>query len=319
MQDLERTDTAFYIGIDVCKSRLDVHIEPSGERFDVANTTQGIRQLVNGLIKLRPELVVFEATGKYHRRLHTALEQAGVASAVINPRRLRSFAEAAGQLAKSDTVDAHMLALYARVMRPERSLPNSQLIEELKELVAARRTAVDSRTQLSNQIGETSTRQLLHLLNKRLDQINREISMITKWILQLIKANRDLNERYKIILSIPGMGKVNAITCLAEMPELGQCNDKKVAALAGLAPFVRRSGKWAGKSSIKGGRASVRNSLYMAALTAIRYNPAMSNFYNRLIDAGKPFKIAITAVMRKLIILANTLINQNRSWLPVAP
>ncbi len=319
MQDLESTGTSSYTGIDVSKSRLDVHIEPSGERFDVANSKQGIRQLVRRLVKIGPKLIVFEATGKYHRHLHRALAQAGLACAVINPRKARHFAEALGELAKSDTIDARILALYAKLLEPEHNAPASQDIEELKELVAARRAAVDDRTALSNQIGDTGSRRLAQLMRQRLARINREISTIEQWIKAMIKADEGLTRRYKIILSMPGMGPVNAMTCLAEMPELGSCSDKQIAALAGLAPFVRQSGKWAGKRRIKGGRKPVRDGLYMAALTAIRCNPASKAFYNRLIEKGKLFKIAITAVMRKLIILANTLIRENRTWQPIAP
>ena len=319
MQDLESTGTSSYIGIDVSKSRLDVHIEPTGEQFHVANSKRGLHQLVCRLVKVRPKLVVFEATGKYHRHLHRALTQAGLPCAMINPRKSRYFAEALGELAKSDAIDARMLALYAMRLEPAVNAPASQTAEELKELVAARRAAVDDRTAVSNQIGNTSCRRLEQLLRKRLAQINREVSTITQWITAMIKADEGLTRRYKIILSMPGMGPVNAMTCLAEMPELGHCTDKQIAALAGLAPFVRQSGKWAGKRRIKGGRRPVRDGLYMAALAAIRCSPASKAFYSRLIENGKLFKVAITAVMRKLIILANTLIRENRTWQPIAP
>lgn len=319
MQDLESTGTSYYIGIDVSKTRLDVHIDPTGERFIVDNSKQGLRQLVHRLAKIVSRLIVFEATGKYHRHLHRALATAGLPCAMINPRQARHFAMALGQLAKTDAIDARVLALYARHLAPQINPPASQAIEELKELVSARRAAVGERTGLSNRIGETANRQLLQLLRTRYKQINREIAKIEQWIKALIEADDGLTKRHQIIISMPGMGPVNAMTCLAEMSELGCCSDKQIAALAGVAPMARESGSWAGKRRIKGGRKTVRDSLYMAALAAARSDPDMKALYKRLTEKGKLHKVAITAVMRKLIILANTLIRENRQWQPIAP
>jgi len=319
MQDLESTGTSYYIGIDVSKTRLDIHIEPTGERLDVDNSKQGLRQLVHRLAKAVPKLIVFEATGKYHRHLHRALADAGLACAMINPRQARHFAKALGQLAKTDAIDARMLALYARHIAPQINAPASQAIEQLKELVSARRAAVAERTALSNRISETANRQLQQLLRSRHRQINREIDKIKHWINALIKADEGLTRRYQIIISMPGMGPVNAMTCLAEMSELGCCTAKQIAALAGVAPMARESGKWAGKRCIKGGRKAVRNGLHMAALSAARTDPNIKAFYKRLTMKGKLHKVALTAVMRKLIILANTLIRENREWQPIAP
>lgn len=319
MQDLESTGTSYYIGIDVSKTRLDVHIDPTGERFNVDNSKQGLSQLVHQLAKIVPRLIVFEATGKYHRHLHRALAKAGLPCAMINPRQARHFAKALGQLAKTDAIDAHVLALYARHLAPQINALASQTIEELKELVSARRAAVGERTALSNRIGETSNRQLLQLLRTRYKQINREIAKIGQWIKALIKADDGLTRRHQIIISMPGMGPVNAMTCLAEMSELGCCSDKQIAALAGVAPMARESGSWAGERHIKGSRKTVRDNLYMAALAAARSDPEMKALYKRLTEKGKLHKVALTAVMRKLIILANTLIRENRLWQPIAP
>lgn len=316
---MESTGTPPYTGIDVSKSRLDVHIEPGGEQFDTANTKQGLRQLVCRLIVIRPRLIVFEATGKYHRHLHRALAEAGLACAMINPRQARHFAGALGELAKTDAIDARLLALYAMRLAPAANAPASQAIEELKELVAARRAAVGERTALCNRIGETQSPRLARLLRKRLVRINREIASIEQWAKALIQADEGLAQRNQIIISIPGIGPVNAMTCLAEMTELGCCTDKQIAALAGLAPIARESGNWAGKRRIRGGRKPVRDSLYMAALAATRCDPHAKAFYNRLVEKGKQHKVALTAVMRKLIILANTLIRENREWQPIAP
>lgn len=319
MQDMENTGTSSYTGIDVSKSRLDVDIEPGGDRFSVVNSKQGIRQLLRKLARIGPKLIVFEATGKYHRHLHRALAQADLACAMINPRQARYFAGALGQLAKSDTIDARMLALYAMYLKPAANAPVSQVVEELKELVAARHAAKAEHTALSNRIGETVNPRVLQLLRQRLSKIKREITCVELWIGELIKTDEGLARRYDIIMSMPGMGTVNAMNCLAEMSELGQCTDKQIAALAGLAPFVRQSGKWAGKRRIKGGRKTVRNGLYMAALSAIQTDPASKAFYNRLLNNGKLPKVAITAVMRKMITLANKLIRENRKWTPIAP
>ena len=319
MQDLERTDQLPYIGIDISKSHLDVHIAPNGECFSVLNSKQGLHQLVKRLKKINPVLIVFEATGKYHRPLHHALNRARLACSMINPRQARHFAGALGQLAKTDAIDARMLALYAMQLEPATNAPASQAIENLKELVATRRSCVAERTALSNRLGETCHAGVRTMLRRQLRQLEKDIKRIELWIADLIRADEALAARYDILLSVPGMGPVSATTCLAEMGELGTCSDKQVAALAGLAPVARESGNWAGKRRIRGGRKPVRDCLYMAALAAARSNPGFRAFYQRLAAKGKPHKVALTAVMRKLIVLANTLIRENRHFLPVAP
>jgi len=285
----------------------------------VSNDRAGLDQLIQSLNAKQIGSIVFEATGKYHRRLHQALYEAGLPCTMINPRQARHFAKALGFEAKTDAKDAAMLAMFARQVQPRPNPPACQSLNDLKELVAARRTCTEDRTACLNRLQETNLPLLRQMARVRIKQIQQHISKITAAIHDRIKADEALQARYRIILSIPGMGPVNAFTCLAEMPELGCADAKQIAALAGLAPMARDSGLFKGKRFIRGGRKPVRNALYMAALTASRCNPDLKAFYQRLIAKGKPPKSALTAVMRKQIILANTLIAQNRIWTPKMP
>lgn len=319
MQDLEQNGQPLYLGIDVSKRCLDVHAHPKGQRWQLSNDRAGLAQLIKALAGRQIGGIVFEATGKYHRPLHRALYDAGLPCAMINPRHARHYAKALGIEAKTDALDAHMLALFAMQVQPQSKPPTAENLNQLKELVAARRAAAQSRTAAQNRLGETSLPLLRQLARARIKQLEQQTCRIESAIHTLITSDPALDARYQIILSIPGMGPVNAFTCLAEMPELGSADAKQIAALAGLAPMARDSGLFKGKRCIRGGRKTVRNALYMAALAASKCNPDLKAFYQRLIQKGKPPKSALTAVMRKQIILANTLIAQNRKWTPKMP
>jgi len=323
MQDLENsepvTDAVSYIGIDVSKSRLDIFVHPGEQSYHVSNTAAGHRQLTGRLKRLGPVFVTLEATGKYHRAVHRALAERAIAVAVINPRRARSFSQSLGQLAKTDHIDARMLALYGAMLSPGAALPVSKSLEDLKELVTARRQGVADRTAMYNQLGECSLTFVRKRLTARIRQVSRHIADYDKHIRALIKVEPVLARRYEIITSVPGLGPVNAITMIAGMPELSTCDEKQIAALTGVAPMARDSGSFKGKRHIRGGRKPIRDALYMAAVTAARSNAQIKAFFKRLIDKGKLFKVAITAVMRKLIILVNALIRQNRIWQPITP
>jgi len=323
MQDLENsrhvTDGVSYIGIDVSKSCLDIFVHPAAQAYHVNNDAAAHKQLAGKLKRLGQVFVVLEATGKYHRAVHRALAAHNIAVALINPYRSRSFSQSLGQLAKTDHIDARMLALYGAMLSPEATLPVDKALEDLKELVVARRQSVADRTGVSNQLGECQSIFVKTRLKARLKQLERHIADYDKQIRLVIKQDPAMKRRFEIITSVPGLGPVNAITMIAEMPELGSCNDKQVAALTGVAPMARDSGTFKGKRRIRGGRKPVRDALYMAAVTAVRSSSAMKTFYNRLIDNGKPYKVAITAIMRKLVILVNALINKNRLWQPIAP
>ena len=262
------------------------------------------------------ERVVFEPTGPYHRAFESALGAAGVPFAKVNPRQARRFAEATGKLAKTDRLDAAMLARMGALLELEARPARSNALLELKELHSAREALVKDRTAAKNR-AKTLTLSLLRKHNaQRLDQIERQIQAIETAILAAIEADADLASRFAILTSIPGVSAVTAFALLIAMPELGALDAGQAASLAGLAPIARQSGRWTGRSFIRGGRADVRQALYMPALVAARFNPDMKAKYTHLINTGKPAKVALTAIMRKLVVLANALLKAHRPWTP---
>jgi len=310
--------SAVYVGIDVSKERLDVYLHPLGERLAVANDAGGWRHLQRRLAGLAPALVVMEATSKYHRSVHRRLHAAAIPVAVTNPLRARLFAEARGQLGKTDAIDARMLALMAEQLAPDPAAPLSQAAEALQELVRARAAAVADRTAAGQRRAVAATAFLRREMARNLAMLERHIARLEAEIDRLVAADPDLARRRAVLRSIPGIGPVTAATLIADLAELGRCSDRQIASIAGLAPHPRDSGARQGQRRTGGGRASLRSSLYMAAVAAIRSNPDLKAFHQRLSDKGKPFKVAITAVMRKLLLLANSLIAKNRTWSPAA-
>lgn len=306
--------TDITIGIDISKALLDVTTYPEEQYQQFANDTKGHKALVKWLGALNVKLIVFEATGAYHRGLEQFLDQRGYPFAKVNPRQARRFAEATGRLAKTDRVDSLMLAKFGELLQPSHSESKSQTLVELAELLVARRGLVKDRTAAMNRRHNLVLPLLKRQINRRLKQIDADIEMIDEACLALVSADQQLNHRYNILLSIPGIGALTAIIMLAEMPELGSMDKRQTASLAGLAPVPRQSGAWKGKSFIRGGRASLRQALYMPALVAIKHNQEMVAKYKTMTEAGKPAKVAITAIMRKLIITANSLLRDNRKW-----
>ena len=321
MQGKAHTDAMppVYVGIDVCKARLDVYLHPTGERFSVANDAGGWRSLRRQLGKYTVELVVMEATSKYHRAAHRHLDAVGIPVAIVNPLRARLFAEACGALAKTDPIDARMLALMGAQLSLAAVSPPSEAIEALDELIRARSSAVDERVAITNRRNVTGTPFLRAELRRRIRALDTHVRRLETEIERLIAANPAIAATQAILRSIPGFGPVNANMLTAGLDELGQLDAKQIAALVGLAPVACDSGSRQGHRRIRGGRAHLRRPLYMAALSAIRFNPDLGRFHQRLRDKGKPHKVAITAVMRKLLVLANSLVAQNRHWTPVAP
>ncbi|HBN6129004.1 transposase [Sphingomonas sp.] len=307
---------AVYVGIDVCKARLDVYLHPCGERFAVANDAGGRRRLRRRLDKLAVALVVIEATSKYHRAVHRHLDAAAIRVAVVNPLRARLFAEASGIFAKTDAIDARTLALMGARLDPARTPPVSRIVEALDELVRARSAAIDERVALANRRDNTATPFLRIELARRIRALDTHVRRIEARISHLVAQDPHMAARHAILRSIPGIGPVNAATLCAGLNELGRVDAKQVAALAGLAPFATDSGPKNGQRHIRGGRPHIRKALYMAALSACRFNPDLKRFHASLIANGKPPKVAITAVMRKLLVLANSLVAQNRPWIP---
>ena len=301
------------IGIDISKDHLDVHRLPGDERRRFDNSKAGHKALIRW-IGDTPARVVYEPTGYYHRALERALAAAGMPIAKVNPRQARRFAEATGNLAKTDALDAAMLTRMGAVLSLEARPVPSGIINDLRDLRTARNALIKDQVAAQTR-AKAITLPLLKRHNAaRLKQIEAQREAVDAEINALIQGDPDLAQRFAILCSIPGIAEVSAAMLLIEMPELGSLDEKQVAALAGLAPIARQSGNWKGKSFIRGGRQQVRQGLYMPALVAIRFNADLKTKYEQLIKAGKAPKQAITAVMRKLIILANALLKKGRQW-----
>jgi len=304
-----------FVGIDVSKDRLDVALFSEGQSWSVGNDDRGIAQLVSQLRELRPELVVMEATGGLEIGVAAELGVAGMPVAIVNPRHVRDFAKALGILAKTDRLDAHVLAKFAQAVRPEpRALADVQT-RQLEALVTRRRQVVEMITAERNR------------LHKALPAVQPRIKQHIAWLEQELKAlDGDLHdsirnspiwrEKEELLRSVPGVGPVLTCTLLAELPELGRLNRKQIAALVGVAPLNRDSGKLHGRRTTWGGRASVRVALYMATLAATQHNAVIKAFYERLIAAGKLRKVALVACMHKLLIILNSMLQHQTSWHP---
>jgi transposase len=306
-----------YVGIDVCKDWLDVYLHPIGQWLRVANSSEGLRALKRKLANLDIALIVMEATGKLHRLARRNLDAAG-SVALVNPLRSRLFAEATGMLAKTDRLDARVLAILGESLKPQAKPPASQALEALQELVHARDAALTDLTALTNRCGASLSSFLKRELKRMIKSTEAYLARLDAEIHSRIKSDPGLEHRYTILLSIPGIGPIVAAVLVAGMPELGVCSGKAVSLLAGVAPIACDSGEHQGRRHIKGGRSFVRKALYMAALTASRFCPDLKAWYKRLRSEHPP-KYALTAVMRKLIVLANTLIKENRLWQPTPP
>lgn len=307
------------IGIDVSKDWLDVHVLPSRQVFRVPNDTQGHRQLKRRIAGLNIACVALEPTGKWHRTLCRNLIAAGLPVMVADPARVRMFAKVTGLLAKTDRLDAAVLAVFAATMATAiRPMP-SEAIDAIAELITARDGAVAELVRLKNQHHAACDRFLKRQLVKRIRAAETVIEDLDAEVQRRIKADPALAARQAILCSIPGIGEVTAALAIAKLPELGSLGEKEIAMLAGLAPIADQSGKRDGQRSVKGGRPCLTRGFYIASLSAIRFNPALKAFYRRLRLANKPAKCALIAVARKLLVLANTLIAQNRMWLPAAP
>jgi transposase len=301
------------VGIDVSKATLDVAIEPTRGRWQVANDESGIQQLVERLRQLQPERIVLEATGGYELPALAALGCAELPAVAVNPRQVRDFAKAIGRLAKTDALDAQLLAQFAAVVKPAlRPLPDAAT-RELAGLLARRRQLVEMRTAESNRLSlavepvRPEIREHLRWLDKRISQLDRDLH-------DRLRASPLWRDKEDLLRTIPGVGPVLSLTLLAEVPELGRVNHRHLAALVGVAPFNCDSGKWKGTRRIWGGRAAVRAVLYMATCTAVRHNPIVRALYQRLVAAGKRKKVALIACMRKLLTICNAVIARATPW-----
>jgi len=304
-----------FVGIDVGKDHLDVHIRPDGTAFRAAADPAGVAGIVARVLDARPERVVLEATGGYEAAVVAALAAAGLPVVVVNPRQVRRFAEAAGHLAKTDTLDAAVLAHFAEAIRPEvRPLPDADT-RALAALVARRRQLTDMRTAELNRLA-LAPAAVARGIRDHIAWLDRQLGRLDEELAAAIRASPAWRVKDDLLRGVPGVGPVVSRTLLGELPELGTLSRKRVAALVGVAPVARDSGRRSGERAIAGGRAGVRSGLYMAILSAVRYNPPIRAFYRRLRAAGKAIKVAQVAAMRKLLTILNAMVRDNRGWDP---
>jgi transposase len=311
-----------FVGIDVAKAELVVAVRPGGAQWAVANDEPGRRTLVERLRADPPQVLVLEATGGYELPAVAALVAAGLPVVVVNPRQVRDFARSTGQLAKTDRLDAAVLALFAeRVQPPVRALPDAAT-QALDALVARRHQLVEMLVAEQQRLGMArgrGDRQVVVSLTQTIAFLTRQLATTDRELGTMIRASPVWRARDDVLQSVPGIGPVVARTLLAALPELGHLNRRAIAKLVGVAPLNRDSGTWRGRRTIHGGRASVRAAVYMAALVASRHNAVLRAFYHRLLAAGKPKKLALVACMRKLLTILNTMLRTQQPWSPSTP
>jgi transposase len=302
------------VGIDVSKNRLDVAVYPSGEAFVVERNAAGLERLVARLRELAPQVVALEATGGFETVVTAALAAAELPVAVVNPAQIRAFAKAIGQRAKTDPIDAAVIAHFAAATNLEpRPVPDQQT-QLLADLVGRRRQIIEMIGAERQREQRVTVPRLKKSITRLLKALEKELASLDQDIDDAVRGSPAWREKEDLLASVPGIGPVISRTLIAELPELGQLGGKEIAALAGLAPFTRQSGKWRGKSFIGGGRSAVRCALFMGALVAKQHNPVLKAFFDRLVAAGKPKMVALIAVARKLLTILNAIIRNNRPW-----
>jgi transposase len=317
------TSVTTWIGIDVSKASLDVAVSPTGETWQTDRTPAGLDRLVDRLRALTPERIVLEATGGYEVVVAAALASSQLPVVVVNPRQVRDFARATGQLAKTDRLDAQVLAHFAEAIRPEvRPVPDTTT-RALSVLVARRRQLQEMLTAEQNRLLAAAVQDgpepVREQLGEHIDWLRRQITHLDNDLSQQIRSSPVWREREELLRSIPGIGPIVSATLLSHLPELGQLDRKAIAKLVGVAPLNHDSGTLHGRRRIWGGRAAVRAALYMAALVATRYNPPIRAFYQRLLAAGKPKKLALVACMHKVLLQCNAILRTNTPWSPALP
>ncbi|HEY0327910.1 MAG TPA: IS110 family transposase [Rhodopseudomonas sp.] len=303
-----------FVGIDVSKDRLDVHLRPGNEAFAVSRDGNGLEQLVDRLRGLAPTLITVEATGGYETIVAAAIAGAALPLAVVNPAQIRHFAQAVGKRAKTDPIDAGVIAHFADAVRPvPRALPDdaSRL---LAELVGRRRQLIEMMVAERQRDKRVAQLRVRKSLARHIAVLEKELTAIDQDIDTMVRGSPVWRAKEDLLASVPGIGSKIARTLIAELPELGSLGRREIASLAGLAPYTRQSGRWRGKSMIGGGRSPVRAASFMAALVASRYNPPLKAFYQRLISAGKPKMVALIAVARKLLTTLNAILRDNQPW-----
>jgi len=302
-----------FVGIDVSKNRLDIAIWGRKEYWQIKNEDRGFIELIGKMREIQPTLIVLEATGGLELPLVAEITLAGLPIAVVNPKRIRDFARSAGQLAKTDKLDARIIAHFAQAVRPEIRHLRSEEEEHLTALLTRRMQIIEMLTAEKNRV-YSIRRQMKERLEVHIQWLNAEVKELDKEVAAFIKQSPIWKEKEKVLRSVPGVGPVTGATLLASLPEIGTLNRQKIAALVGVAPVNKDSGKKHGKRRVFGGRAVVRRTLYMAALSATKCNPKIKPFYERLVCRGKEKKVALTACMRKLLVILNAMVKNNTYW-----
>lgn len=302
-----------WVGIDISKATLDVYLRPLGKAMKVANTKEDISKLVETLKSYTVNLIVLEATGGWETELVIQLQEADLPVALINPRQGRDFAKATGKLAKTDAIDAQILAHFGEAMQPQILAVESEESRQLGDLISRRRQLVEMRTAEKNRRERARGKALvdieahLEYLDNCLEKLNQEIEELTQ-------ANQQWLEKVNLLKTVPGIGQVISTTLVSDLPELGQLTAKQISRLVGVAPINHDSGQHKGKRMIQGGRAQIRATLYMGAVVAMRHNPVIKTFYERLVGRGKSKKLALTACVRKILVILNAMVRQNQPW-----
>lgn len=303
-----------YVGIDISKARLDVHLRPDDEAFSVERTGSGLAELTDRLGKLDVALVVMEATGGYENVVAIAIDAAKLPVVVVNPAQIRHFARALGFLAKTDAIDAKVIARFGEAAKPSPRPLADGATQLLADLIARRRQILAMAVAERQRLNRGGNPRIVQSIKRLVKALEKEQADVEKELEIAVLGSPVWAASEKLLVSVPGVGTGTARTLLAELPELGKVDRRQIAALVGLAPFVRQSGNWRGKSMIAGGRASVRTALFMAAQVAKRFNPILATFYDRLITAGKPKMVGIIAVAHKLLITLNAMMRERRAW-----
>lgn len=303
-----------FVGIDVCKQWLEVAVYDSDYKFRCANQAPGFASLIAELISFRPALIVLEATGGWERAVLAALQAAGLPAVVVNPRQVRDFAKATGQLAKTDRLDARVLAHFAAVIKPPLRPIKSQDDQELDALAGRRAQLIEILTQEKNRRAAAATATVREEISGHIDWLEDRIAELDQQLKALVQSSAAWQSKAEIMLSVPGVGQVVCFSIIADLPELGTLNRQQISKLVGVAPLNRDSGKYRGCRHIYGGRARLRSALYMSALTATRHNPVIKEFYQRLRTRQKPFKVALIACIRKLLTILNVMVRDGVCW-----
>jgi transposase len=305
-----------FIGIDVSKATLDVAVLPTQETFSVENNQAAYPALIARLRALSPRCIVLEASGGYEMAVAASLAASALPVVVVNPRNVRDFAKATGRLAKTDRLDSLVLAHFAEAVKPQLRAVKSAEQRALDELLGRRRQLIEMHVAEQNRLGQAATAAVQKEIKAHLAWLEKRISSTDTQLKDRLQQSPVWRERDDLLQSVPGIGAVTSLTLLASLPELGSLCRQKIASLVGVAPLHDDSGTKRGKRRIRHGRAHLRSILYMAALTAVRCNPVLKAFYKRLLASGKPHKVALTACMRKLLVIVNTMVKNNSSWNP---